>query len=193
MKKPSGAANTQGPRAPAALWGWTGAAGGQGDDKNLPTPGPGLRMTQWTGGRTHWTCASPPLPCQPLRWENQTATNTRLPSSAFLSMFGSPSCNSHLFHQDVCWSQSPFKPDHPYQRDPRYPIFHPQYPRRAKEHADALHKATIRDPLMEMDYNLQMIKTQLTAVGRYSRLCKGAVQMRSYQDLRCPKHLSILG
>lgn len=46
---------------------------------------------------------------------------------------------------------------------------------------------------MEMDYNLQMIKTQLTAVGRYSRLCKGVVQMRSYQDLQCPKHLPILG
>lgn len=161
--------------------------------RTLPTPGSGLGMTRWTRGCTHWTCASPPLPCQPLSWENQPATNAWLPSSAFPSMFGSPSCNPHLFHQDLCWSQSPFKPERPHQRGPRYPAFDPQSPRRAKEHADMLHKATIRDPLMEMDYNLQMIKTQLTAVGRYSRLCKGAVQMRSYQDLRCPKHLSILG
>lgn len=93
-----------------------------------------------------------------------------------------------LFHQDLCWGPSPFESDHPYQQGPRYPIFHPQYPRRAEEHVDALHKATIRDPLVEMNYNLQMIKTQLMVERRYSRLCKGAVQMRSYQDLR-----SILG
>lgn len=107
--------------------------------------------------------------------------------------FGMPGCNTHVLLRDLCRHQAPLQPRQPRRRGAPYQIFHPQRPVRAKEHADALHKPTIRDPLMEMDYNLQMIKTQLTAVGRYSRLCKGALQMRSYQDLRCPKHLSILG
>lgn len=161
--------------------------------RTLPTPGLGLGMTLWikqslTGLVHHHLSHASPFSGQ----TSQPQTHGFSPV-LFPSMFGSLSCNSHLFHQDLCWSPSPFKPDHPYQQGPRYPIFHSQYPRRAEEHVDTLHKATIRDPLVEMNYNLQMIKTQLTVVGRYLRLCRGAVQMRSYQDLRCPKHLSILG
>lgn len=115
-------------------------------------------------------CTSPPLPQQPLRhaiptFSIGTPAGIKVPSSQTKSS----------------------------RQGPRYPIFHPQYPGRAEEHAAALHKPTISDPLTEMDSHLQMIKTQLTVGGRYWRLCKGAVQMRSYQDLQCPKHLSILG
>lgn len=114
-----------------------------------------------------------------------------VPTSCTASQrFGDAQLQFHALLQDTHHYQTPLQP---HQQGPTYQISHPQHPARAEEHADALHKPTIRDPLMEMDDNLRMIKTQLTAVGRYSRLCKGAVQMRSYQDLRCPKHLSILG
>lgn len=178
-----------GPCAPAVLWGWMGAAGEQGHAKDSANTG--TRVGDDPVDSLDLCITTSPIPA-PFLGKPDSHKQWFL-SSVFPSMFGSPSCNSHLCHQDLCWSQSVFKSAHPYQRGSRYPIFHPQCPRRAEEHADALHKATIRDPLMEMDYNLQMIKTQLMVVGRYSRLCKGAVQMRSYQDLRSPKHLSILG
>lgn len=114
-----------------------------------------------------------------------------VPTSCTASQhFGDAQLQFHALLRDTHQYQTPLQP---HQQGPAYQISHPPRPIRAEEHADALHKPTIRDPLMEMDYNLQMIKTQLTAVGRYPRLCRGAVQMRSYQDLRCPKHLSILG